>query len=177
MMEYNMTDQTPMAEEVPPAFPSHNGRQIVLEFSGSIGIQVSKPVGTIEVKGLLSTCGSEGGTLVKGVIMTLPANGVSVKPGGVIQKLILAGGIVTNGDNVTSFEIEGEIGEISIQGDIAANGLDSTGVAISAGGQPPLSHVSVLSKHGVAVRIGKLGTVTYQNGLVANGAKSGIIEE
>lgn len=49
---------------------------------GSIGIQVSKPVGTIEVDEGITTHGSVGNTLVKGVNMELPAEALSVKSGG-----------------------------------------------------------------------------------------------
>jgi hypothetical protein len=145
--------------------------------NGSIGIQVSKPVGSIEVKGQVITHGSVGQTLVKGVIMTLPANGVSVKAGGEIQKLILACGIVTHGDKVTSLEVEGKITEFSSKGDIVANGVDATGVTISQGGQSPLSHVSVVSKQGIAVRIHQQGKLTDQTGLVAKGAKGEILKD
>ncbi len=142
---------------------------------GSIGIQVSKPVGTIEAKGPVTTHGSVGGTLVKGVIMTLPANGVSIKPGGEIQSLILSGGLLTEGDGVTSLEIEGKIGEVSVKDGIVANGSDSTAVAISEGGESPLTHVSVFSKSGVAVQIQGNGRITDQTGLVAKGGKGDIL--
>lgn len=145
--------------------------------NGSIGIQVSKPVGTIEVKGAVSTHGGVGQTLVKGVIMILPANGVSIKAGGEIQNLILGGGIVTQGNKVTSLEIEGTITRLSIKKGIVANGLDSTGVVVSESGQSPLSHVTVVSKHGIAVRIHKQSKLTAQDGLVAKGAKGGIVKK
>lgn len=47
---------------------------------GSIGIQVSKPVGTIVIDEGITTHGSIGNTLVKGVNMQLPTQAVSVKP-------------------------------------------------------------------------------------------------
>ena len=77
--------------------------------------------------------------------MTLPANGVSVKPGGVIEHLILSGEIVTEGDNVTSLDTEGEIGEVLIKEGIVANGLDAIGIAVSAGGPDHVSVKDVLS--------------------------------
>lgn len=126
---------------------------IVTHGDGSIGIQVSKPVGTVEVKGKVVTHGSIGNTLVKGVIMTLPANGVSVKPGGEIQKLIIVGGIVTNGDNVTSLEIDGLIKEISINNDIIANGLNSVGVETNDGATKLPSNIKILATQGVAQKI------------------------
>ena len=127
--------------------------------------------------GPVSTHGSVGQTLVKGVIMTLPANGISVKAGGEIQNLNLTGGIVTHGDKVVSLEIEGKVSDISIKNDITANGLDSIGAAISEGGQSPLREVIVQSKQGIAVRINKQGKLLDQRGLIAKGAKGQIVKE
>ena len=82
---------------------------IITNGNGSIGIQVSKPVGSISVLNGVITHGSEGQTLVKGVIVVLPADGVSVKPGGEIKELNISGGIITYGDKVHSYNVEGGI--------------------------------------------------------------------
>lgn len=74
---------------------------------GSIGIQVSKPVGTIVIDESVTTHGSVGNTLVKGVNMQLPAEAFSVKPGGVVDRLEVHGDLVTHGDGVTSYAVEG----------------------------------------------------------------------
>jgi hypothetical protein len=58
---------------------------------GSIGVQVSKPVGTIVIDNGITTHGSVGNTLVKGVNMLLPAEAFSVKPGGVVDRLEVGG--------------------------------------------------------------------------------------
>lgn len=144
---------------------------------GSIGIQVSKPVDTIEVRGPVTTYGSIGQTLVKGVIMILPANGVSIKSGGEIKKLILSGGIETHGDQVTSLEIEGKILDLNLKNGVTSNGKESVGVKFSKGGQSPLSHLSVLSKHGIAVQISKESIIMNKEGLILNGSKGNIIED
>lgn len=144
---------------------------------GSIGIQVSKPVGTIEVKGPVLTHGSVGQTLVKGVIMTLPANGVSVKAGGEIQNLILGGGIITEGNHVHSLDVEGKIAELSVKQDIQANGAESVGAFVAEGGQSPLDHLSVLSKHGVAVHLSRASKVQSRAGLIAKGALGDVVRE
>jgi hypothetical protein len=57
------------------------------------------------------------------------------------------------------------------------NGLDSTGVAVSETGHSPLSHVSVVSKRGIAVRVHKQSKLTDQDRLVAKGAKGGIVKK
>ncbi len=74
---------------------------------GSIGIQVSKPVGTIVIDEGVTTHGSIGNTLVKGVNMQLPAEAFSVKPGGVVEKLVVVGNLATHGAKVTTYAVEG----------------------------------------------------------------------
>lgn len=119
---------------------------------GSIGIQVSKPVGTIEVTGPVVTRGSVGQTLVKGVIMTLPADGVSVKAGGEIEELILSGGIATCGSGVTSLDVAGTVTTLSVQGTISADGPGSTAIAVSPDGEIPLDGISATAAQGTAIQ-------------------------
>ena len=149
---------------------------IITHGNGSIGIQVSKPVGSISVSKGIVTFGSEGQTLVKGVIMTLPADGLSVKPGGEIKQLNISGGITTHGAKVQSYHVEGGVvHDLKINGDVEANGADSIAVAVTQEGQTPLNNVSAVSKQGIAVQIDK-GNVTDRNGLKAKGAKGNIVE-
>jgi hypothetical protein len=105
---------------------------------GSVGIQVSKPVGLIEVENGIQTNGTLGQTLVKGVIVKLPADGMSVKPGGEIKMLKISGGITTNGDHVRSYTVDGgTVHDLDIQGGITANGKGSEAVSIVNGGKSP----------------------------------------
>lgn len=92
---------------------------------GSIGVQISKPIGTLHVKGDITTHGSVGDTLVKGVVMRLPANALSVKPGGSAKEIVVDGSIVTEGAQVTSYENEGSVGQMTVKGGIAAHGQGS----------------------------------------------------
>ena len=149
---------------------------IITHGDGSIGMQFSKPVGSIEVKNGVVTNGSVGQTLVKGVIMTLPADAISVKPGGEIGQLTISGGIITQGDNVHSYHVEGGIVHaLDIKGDILANGDNSIAVAVTNNGQTPLNNISAISKQGIAVQISK-GKVTGRTGLTAKGSKGDIVE-
>jgi len=149
---------------------------IITHGNGSIGMQFSKAVGSIEVKNGVETNGSVGQSLVKGVIMTLPADAISVKPGGEIRQLKISGGITTHGDNVHSYNVEGGIvHELTVKGDIVANGDNSIAVTVSHNGETPLNSVSATSKKGIAVQISG-GKVTNRTGLIANGAKGDIIE-
>lgn len=149
---------------------------IITHGDGSIGMQFSKVVGSIEVKNGVVTHGSEGQSLVKGILFTLPADGVSVKPGGEIKQLNISGGITTHGDNVHSFNVEGGIvHELNIRGDVVANGDNSVAVAVTGDGQTPLTNISAISKRGIAVQISK-GKVTDHSGLTTKGAKGNIVE-
>lgn len=78
---------------------------------GAIGIQISKPVGTIKINNSVETHGSIGNTLVKGVIMSLAADGISIKPGGKVENLTVGQDIITHGDNVTAYHIDGGVVE------------------------------------------------------------------
>ncbi|MGN6532247.1 MAG: hypothetical protein ACTHK0_10900 [Ginsengibacter sp.] len=150
---------------------------IVTNGNGSIGMQFSKPVGSISVSNGVVSHGSAGQTLVKGVIMTLPADGISVKPGGEINELNISGGITTYGDNVHSYNVEGGIvKQINIEGQVTANGENSMAVAVSDDGETPLNNVSAISKQGIAVQISK-GKVTDRTGLTAKGTKGDVVEK
>lgn len=115
---------------------------------GSIGVQVSKPVGTIEVKGSIVTHGNLGQTLVKGVLMELPANGFSVKEGGEIRSLTVAGGVTTHGDKVTTMEVEGKVLKLSVANGFTAKGSGSKALAVAPGVPFPLGKTPVLEKKG-----------------------------
>jgi hypothetical protein len=150
---------------------------IITHGNGSIGIQVSKPVGSITVKNGIVTHGAEGQTLVKGVIMTLAADGLSVKTGGAIQQLSITGGIITSGSNVHAYSVDGgTVHALCIKGDITANGMNAIAVSVTNGGETPLSNITAISKQGIAVQISK-GKVTDRQGLIAKGTKGDIMEQ
>jgi len=142
---------------------------IITHGNGSVGLQFSKAVGSIEVKNGVVTNGTIGQSLVKGVIMTLSADAVSIKPGGEIQSLKISGGITTNGEAVNSYHVEGGVvHELSINGDILAAGKNSVAVNISENGITPLTNVSARSPLGVSLKIAG-GHVTNRTGFTAEG--------
>jgi hypothetical protein len=97
----------------------------------------------------VTTPGAVGNTLVKGVIMQLPAEAFSVKPGGVVERLIVGGNLETHGDKVTTCAVEvGKVSAIGIGGEIIANGQGSGAVRVSSGGSTPLTNVRVRAKTG-----------------------------
>ncbi len=116
---------------------------------GSIGIQVSKPVGTITVDEGVTTHGSVGNTLVKGVNMLLPAEAFSVKPGGVVERLTVGGDLVTHGDKVNTYAVEGgKVLAVDIKGKVLANGEGSNAVLVADKGSTPLTNVRASAKAG-----------------------------
>ncbi len=94
---------------------------------GSVGIQISKPIGTLTVKENVTTHGSIGSSLVKGVYYDLPAYALSIKDGGVAKSITIQGNITTYGDNVISYIVEqgGNPGTLTVGGKITANGQNS----------------------------------------------------
>ncbi|MBN8735415.1 MAG: hypothetical protein J0H27_04000 [Xanthomonadales bacterium] len=119
---------------------------------GSIGIQVSKPVGTITVDGNVTTHGSIGNTLVKGVNIQLPAEAFGVKPGGIVEKLVVGGNLVTHGTKVTTYAIEGgRVNAIDIKGEVIADGESSNAVLVADKGSTPLTKMRARAKAGKAL--------------------------
>lgn len=143
---------------------------------GSIGMQFSKPVGIINVLNDVITYGAEGQTLVKGEIMTLAADGISVKEGGEIKELNILGSIKTYGKKVSSYHVEsGIVHQLHVKGNIEAEGEDSFAVLISDHGQTPLNNISAISKNGIAVQISD-SKVINRSDLTAKGEKGDVIE-
>lgn len=94
---------------------------------GSVGIQISKPIGSLIVNENVTTHGSIGSSLVKGVYFALPAYALSIKDGGEAKSITIKGNIETNGDNVISYikEKGRNPGNLTINGKIIANGQNS----------------------------------------------------
>lgn len=132
---------------------------------GSIGIQVSKPVGNIVVDGSIITHGSVGNTLVKGVNMQLPAEAFSVKPGGVVENLMVRGDLVTHGASVATYAVEGgRVGALDIKGKVLAHGQNSNAVLVANKGSTPLTNVRASAPAGKALVVAD-GEVTDRTGL------------
>ena len=134
---------------------------------GSIGIQVSKPVGAIVIDEGITTHGSVGNTLVKGVIMRLPAEAFSVKRGGSVDRLTVGGNLVTVGANVATYAVEGgKIGAVDIKGEVLAHGQQSIAVLVANKGCTPLTNVRAKAKAGKALVVDD-GEVPDRTGLSA----------
>ncbi|WP_454689805.1 hypothetical protein [Achromobacter aloeverae] len=96
--------------------------RVVTHADGAVGIQISQPVGRIAVRRGIETHGGTGDSLVKGVVVTLSAIGLSVKPGGSAREIDIAGGIVTHGEGVNALELHGSIDTFRVGGGLVTAG-------------------------------------------------------
>ena len=96
--------------------------RIVTHGDGAVGIQISQPVGQIKVRRGIETFGGIGKSLVKGVIMDLPAIPLSVKPGGSARAIDIAGGTIAHGKGISPLELHGAIDSLRISDGFAAAG-------------------------------------------------------
>lgn len=94
---------------------------------GSVGVQISKKIGTLTIEENITTHGSVGSSLVKGHYVDLPAYALSIKDGGVVDQISIKNNIETKGDHVTSYLVEqgGIVKQINIDGAILAEGKNS----------------------------------------------------
>lgn len=103
---------------------------------GSVGMQFSRPVGNITLGRGITTTGSVGKTLVKGVITELHADAVSVLAGGSIRKLTVRGDITAEGRDVVALHVNGgTIDEVSLGGKLVAPDPGSKELVIENGGK------------------------------------------
>jgi len=96
--------------------------RIVTHADGAIGIQISQPIGRLVVHRGIETFGGTGDSLVKGVIVSLAAIGLSVKAGGSAREIEVDGGITTNGKGIAPLELHGTIGTLRVGGGFTAAG-------------------------------------------------------
>ena len=96
--------------------------RITTHADGAVGVQISKPIGRLIVRRGIETFGGTGDSLVKGVVVTLSAIGLSVKPGGSARAIEVDGGVTTNGQGVAPVELHGTIDVLRIMGGAQATG-------------------------------------------------------
>ena len=97
--------------------------RVVTHADGAVGVQISQLIGRVLVRRGIETFGGTGQSLVKGVVMTLSAIGLSVRPGGSAREIAICGGIKTHGSGVAPIEQHGTIDTLRIaDGCVAAGG-------------------------------------------------------
>ena len=96
--------------------------RITTRADGAIGVQISQPIGRLVVHRGIETFGGTGASLVKGVVMTLSAIGLSIKPGGSAREIVIEGGLKTRGKGIPALELNGSIETLRIEGSLEAAG-------------------------------------------------------
>ena len=76
---------------MPGAVHSAEFDRITTHADGAVGVQISQPIGQLRILRGIETFGATGESLVKGVVTTLSAIGLSIKPGGSAQEVTIAG--------------------------------------------------------------------------------------
>ena len=88
--------------------------RIVTHADGAVGIQISQPVGEINVRRGIETYGGTGDSLVKGAVVKLAATALSIKPGGSARQIEIAGGLLAHGEGVDPIELHGPVCSLHI---------------------------------------------------------------
>ncbi len=94
--------------------------RIVTRGDGAVGLQISKPVGRIAVRRGVETFGGIGDSLVKGVVVRLPATPLSIKPGGSAREISIEGGLLSHGAGIDPLQLHGSVGVLSVSGGFTA---------------------------------------------------------
>ena len=90
--------------------------RVVTHADGAVGIQLSQPVGDITVRRGLETFGGVGPSLVKGVVVKLPATALSIKPGGSARRIRIRGGLAAHGRGIEPLQFHGSVGSLEVSG-------------------------------------------------------------
>jgi hypothetical protein len=96
--------------------------RITTHADGAVGVQISKPIGRLVVRRGIETFGGTGESLVKGMVVTLSAIGLSIKPGGSARAVEIEGGVTTNGKGIVPIELHGTVATLCISGGVSAAG-------------------------------------------------------
>ncbi len=96
--------------------------RVTTHADGSVGIQLSQPIGRLHVRRGIETFGGTGPSLVKGVVVPLSAIGLSIKPGGSAREITIGGGVITHGSAVSPLELHGAVETFHVAGGLLAAG-------------------------------------------------------
>ena len=91
--------------------------------TGPWGFRSANQSGHLLVRNGIETFGGVGESLVKGVVMSLPAAALSIKPGGYAQSIEVTGGLTTNRVGIPPIEMQGGVSSLRVS-DIATGAGD-----------------------------------------------------
>jgi hypothetical protein len=155
------------------ALESAEFERITTHADAAIGIQVGQPIGRLVVRDGIHTHGGAGDSLVKGVITRLSAHALSVLSGGAIDHVEIDGTLASDGADVVTVDVEGEIGTMNAAGGIHARGTGSDALHID-GGALGLHDTEVTAADGAAIRLTG-ATLTELRGVTANGTHGDVV--
>jgi hypothetical protein len=118
---------------------------------GSVGVQVSRELPRLTITGSLRTSGGTGESLVKGVLLPLAAVALSVKSTGHIGSVTIGQDVSTEGDGLTTVDLEGPLDTLVVGGRIIANGAGSTAMRIVSRPGPNLDDLRLEAPNGTDV--------------------------
>jgi len=101
--------------------------RIVTHADGAVGIQISQPVGEINVRRGIETYGGTGDSLVKGVVVKLAATALSITLGGSARQIEVAGGLLAHGEGVDPIELHGAVRSLHISESPYGGGTGNSG--------------------------------------------------
>jgi hypothetical protein len=84
------------------------------------------------------------------VQMPLRAVALSIKPGGAVDRIDIGGRLAASGDNVTTLEVLGTLGDLNVADGIQATGKNSDAAHLSADA-PDMSHLRITAAHGKSI--------------------------
>jgi len=90
--------------------------RIITHGDGAVGVQIAEPIGELRVRRGVETFGATGPSLVKGVLQTLSAIALSIKPGGSAERIRLHGGLKTHGEGTQPLEQLGSVQSFQVTG-------------------------------------------------------------
>ncbi len=96
--------------------------RVTTHADGAIGVQISRPIGRLVVHRGIETFGGTGQSLVKGVVMTLSAIALSIKPGASAREITIKGGVKTRGKGIPALELNGSVEQFHVEGGFEATG-------------------------------------------------------
>ncbi len=164
-------------------FNAYDGRIETAEFeriethaNAGVGVQISRPIGHLIVHQGIITHGGVGDSLVKGVITQLPAYGLSIQHGGVVEEVVIdKGSISTEGDSVITVQVQGDIGTLRVSNGISAHGHGSDAIQVE-GGSVGLDSLDIQAADGVALRLKDAYLSSLQT-VKAHGAAGDVVVE